>query len=307
MPPTLKDGVLVVSADAFDSRFLPAIRHLLGDTGLARQTGLPEDLTRAMAQPGKRPVMVLLHDPVVSLAHRLADGAAPQTGLHHWMTWAESLLKAQRKDRRRITLVDARLFAVGTTDDHARLAQRLGVPVPDPGTALNPGAPPAALRLLAALALLAVTPRANDLAQELRALMLQPETGPVSAETVQAALTRTDAIASEETRLLREGMRLQNEIVDQLAAAKTRNSELVARLADHELLAAEVDALSRQLAEAEAARKRHTALLGAQLLDDGERLAVSERKAAELGRVYASRSWRITRPLRSLRRPSNPR
>lgn len=307
MVSSTKARVLVVSADTFGPRVLPAVRHLLGDTGQARETGFPDDLDRAITDPGTGQVVVLVHDPVVSLALRLADQAAPQAMLRDWMNWAETLLQMQRRARQRITLVDVGVFATKASEGRAKLSQRLGVQVPDGLVAPGKRGTAPAGTLLAAFTLLAVSPGASDLAQELRALTLAPSAEPVGIDTVQAALVKAETATREETRLLREGLRLQGEIIDQLAAAKATNVYLTDRLADHEILLAEADSLARQLAESEAARRRQTAVLGAQILDDAERLAISEKRAAErseeLSRVYRSRSWRITRPLRGVRRP----
>ncbi|WP_156127500.1 hypothetical protein [Paracoccus sanguinis] len=55
---------------------------------------------------GERPVMVLARDPVLSLAWRIHEGASPDLAFAEWKDSAKALLALQRRDRRRIVLVD---------------------------------------------------------------------------------------------------------------------------------------------------------------------------------------------------------
>lgn len=122
---------------------------------------------------------------------------------------------------------------------------------------------------------------------------------------VDEAVSLLASLHTERT-LLRENIQLQLE-----AAAKISSELATAKsaVADRNLQKAKAEALQRRLDDMVATMAMREALLGQALLDDqkiiaGDRTEEERRRAdaleAELHKVYASRSWRVTRPLRTM-------
>jgi hypothetical protein len=123
-------------------------------------------------------------------------------------------------------------------------------------------------------------------------------------------LHTTFAGAGEAVRA--ETASLKSEVEAAQAKAEKASSDLAtakSAVADRNLQRAKAEALQRRLDDMVLKSKEREALLGEALLRDqrliaGDRTEEERRRAealeAELHRVYASKSWRVTRPLRSI-------
>ena len=109
-----------------------------------------------------------------------------------------------------------------------------------------------------------------------------------------------------ERALLREHIQLQLEEAERVSRELSTAKRAAA---DRSLQKAKAEALQRRLDDMVAKMAAREALLGEALLRDqeiisGDRTEDERRRAealeAELHRVYASKSWRVTRPLRAV-------
>ena len=130
----------------------------------------------------------------------------------------------------------------------------------------------------------------------------------LEAERREAQALR-DALA-EERDLLRDGLR---EMADETARLHAEKAALEERLeteraaaGETPLVRAERDAASRQLEDVRASARWREAVLGGQLLSVTRRAQILEADLeavrAEIARLYASTSWKVTAPLRAARR-----
>ncbi|MFP4240050.1 hypothetical protein [Rhodosalinus sp.] len=294
-----------------------AIGSLLPDVRPTRHAALEE----ALAADPDMSVVALVWSPTTSLAWQLGSAETPERAIATWTDRATALLRAQRRARRRVTLVHPPLLCSDAPRPGlAALARRIGG---DPAAFTSVDAQiaePDPVDLLCADVLLRERNEAFALAQELRSATLGAEIGTAGLTAVvkaRAALRENEAEKArllEERALLRETMAAQLEHHDSVMAtlgteraragnAETRLRELESRLADHHLQKATAEALQHRFDEASAQRKRRDAIAAAQMLTDARDI---RRLQAELARIYASRSWKITEPVRALRRHLGP-
>ncbi len=216
---------------------------------------------------------ILWPDPAALIAHALADGQVPFAVAGTWRLAAQQVLDIHRRNRRRLVLIDARLFEAaheGATG-RAQLASRLGisaqfVPADDADM-------PGEVSMALAAAVLPRLPDVEACLDELLSVSLSPATeatASIDLTTLGAEYVRLTA-AAQEVDLLRQQVALQ-----QQEAAQSK--------------AAALDKLHNET------RKRQTAE------QQRDRLArrVSDL-TSKLEKVFASTSWRATKPLRKVK------
>ncbi|AXI44589.1 hypothetical protein C1J03_00220 [Sulfitobacter sp. SK012] len=110
---------------------------------------------------------------------------------------------------------------------------------------------------------------------------------------------------------------LRESLFQTLAALKEMESEIgqmradakghTKAVADRHMLKALNDLLQQQMKTKDKAHQAREAVLGRALLQDGARLreatAETAQLSAEIERIHGSKSWKLTQPLRSVRRP----
>ncbi|MDT8853512.1 hypothetical protein RNZ50_00390 [Paracoccaceae bacterium Fryx2] len=257
--------------------------RLAAPDGSAVALAVMPDLAAALARPGDAPVIVLHQPAETALTGAMAQGTPPSEALAAWMAATAAQLGALRRNRRRITLVEAAALTGGEAAGGvlARLAARLGhavapaadaaaaVPTP-PVLSLAP-APPAD-PVLAALArvCLADNADAQALASELEALVLGPAEGPPArteglADAAFAAHLAPGRDAGgrlgAERELLLDQMRHMQQQMDQAQA--------------------ETDALARLLLDTRVQGATEHLAAQARLAEAETRLAEAETRLAE--------------------------
>ncbi|WP_147335757.1 hypothetical protein [Pseudotabrizicola alkalilacus] len=279
-----------------------------------REMVVQSNLAEAASTQGERPLLLVLADPVEALARCLQGAESAGAALAAWKSGIAPLLTAARRLRRRIWLVDARAVASGD-------AATLALIAPGSGARANAEVPalPDAIYLVLAEALLARDAEAGRFAGEIAALRRGTGAALVDLPLCESALARYAGLA-QETALLRDHIALHasttlRETADANAQAEaaelTRLSAELAKIeeivADRNLQKAKAEALQRRLDDIQIkAAQREFVLGGVLLADQAADRTEQERIRAdglehELHRVYASRSWRITRPLRAVR------
>ncbi len=299
--------LLVACGDAATRRSVE--RMLATATPAPAVTGC-DGVEAALAQDPALPVIVPVTLPLDHLGAALRAGTAPDEALADWRAEAETLLRTCRKTRRRVLLIDAGMLETQPDACAQALGARLGLRL---GT-IVPTAPPAAgrsaIHTVIAATLLASDAEALALLDELEAMILGSVSprGPARAEIGEAM--ETAAVLHEERDLLRETLaqmlgeteRLLGEEGDLKNKLETRNTELAGK----HLLKAQLDAATRQLDAAQDTQRWRDAVLGGAILNlaSQEREQRSAQQAArdEIARLRDSTSWKVTRPLRAVRR-----
>lgn len=275
--------LLVAGETGLPADLLQEIRSLCGDRLQ------PAGSAEAALAAGQGAVLALLRDPARGLAARLWAAPDAAAALADWRHEAGALLHLRRSQRDRLHLLDPALFGPGGSAGLARLGDLLGgVRLEGPLTTVLPAPPEAVLGLAAAL--LAGSAADLRLAGALRAEMHRPgpETEDCGAETAGPGLALVDRALfglrqdAQALALQRETLALQRAEIDRLAQGliALEDSAGQARL--------EAGALQAEIAQLQAGiAAREGRISGLE---------------AEIARIYASRSWRITAPLRGARR-----
>lgn len=280
-------------------------RHMsaaFGDT-FAKGFVPHNDLADVTPKSKTDPVVVCLTHPVEAVADLIAVSASPSAALAQWTASTTDLLKAARRMRRQLVVVDTRAVLTGQPQALAALDGLVAKSMP-----AAPDTPPA-LDLIFADCLLRHDDTAQRLVAELDALRRGEAVAVVDADLLDGSYGEVGAATRDEIDLLRENIEHQHEDMQQsaarYAALVSEHETLGQTVADRHVLKAENDAMVRRLEIQSTDTAARESTLSAVLLDDQQKLAKAEAEIAalrdELGRLYGSSSWRVTRPLRSVR------
>jgi hypothetical protein len=275
---------------ALDGASIPRLLHdTLDAAGLKVRPLSASDLTSGAA--AGEPVIAVANAPVTGLAMRLVAGASLPDAVAAWKTDTETALAALRPVRRRLALLDRAALSGQPKHVIRHLGERLNMDLPEPAQPDAACAQPGPDSVLIANLVFCIDAAALDMAEEFRALMI----GPVQdladdlsevASTWSACQQRT-ANLEEEIELVRESMQSLVEAIEDEARAR--------RIV---ILEQEATARARE-ADSDRAAQRE-AVLGRALQEAGRRTDAAE---TELRNIYGSRSWRVAKTLRTIRRP----
>ncbi len=264
---------------------------------------------RHLAKRGENgPVLAVVSAPVGFVAARLGEGLAPAAALGAWLE-ITAQLRALKKSRRKVVLLDDRALVTPEAGLPATLAERLGFAfaLPEVPADTAPAGPLSAL----AYALLTTDPDMSGPLAAWQREVLGPDG--IGFERDDARLAARgwqpdgSQAGAQRAALLQE---INAQQVGQIEAATRRIAELEAReaaaRAETAVLRASIQALEHRLAEAGTRRRGLEAVAGAQILADGAALAAAEaelgRLRQELEKVFSSTSWKLTEPLRASQR-----
>lgn len=262
---------------------MPALEGRLSEVTL-------DEMATALGR-GERMIGVLAA-PEHSLSASLATAEDPLEALEEWIARQKNLLALQRRNRRSLTFVDSRLFARSEEDpDWLSLSRRVGGGDLEPAAPLDTVFAPADARFqLAAISLRQTDAEAAEVMAALDATTLGRD--PRDAMQVIKVAVQAWRKDQEEIDLLRANLTLQIE-----TTAHKNESEMAA------LAQAERTAREGQVEQVRLNQRRRDGILGAQLLDEMKRSqdlkATTEALSRELDKVYGTKSWRITAPLRA--------
>lgn len=223
-------------------------------------------------------VLIILDEPVLSLATALSVGAPSRLAVADWLAHHETLLDTQRRNQKRVTLVGSAMFedAGASAEVWARVAQRLGTNVSGALPNAVPGSDVAPPYRIAAHHLVLANQAVSTLSESLLSNMVT--TGNTSSDPV---LDLVEAChAAEKSWETEQQLRTQIALLDaeseklseELRQAWTVKDDLHSRLAEQSLLRASNDALKARLAHVRGQSDRRIALLGHQVLADAKRL-----------------------------------
>ncbi len=165
------------------------VAYRLGDTvgAGAGRAGLA-DLAAHVAG-GKSQAIVVIEDPVVSIARQLQDGASLDASVARWSKIAEDYLAQCRRGGRRIALCQPAANDAGVEDLHRRLAQRF--PEATLPTLLQAGGMPEIFYVSLVRLAAAREGRFHDLLEEIQARCINPsDEATESEESLSSLLTR---------------------------------------------------------------------------------------------------------------------
>jgi hypothetical protein len=308
-----------------------AVRSLLAALVPAPDLHEYDDLAAALVGDSPSPVLVPVQPPLDALTDALALGALPSQALQDWRARSRALLEECRPHRRKVLLIDNESLIHAPRHLAPLLFARLDLAVPNdlpvPEDRPRPVRP-----VLEALAhaMLAHSAPVRALADEMEAMMLtasDPATLPTTLldlayqevrdqdglrdsltqyEAEIADLRESSATLSEERDLLRTSLtQLRDEMAAQVEVRRQQDDRTRDQEADLMLHKAAHDSARRQLEFRRAEHLQREAVLGAELLEARSRETGLRQEvdalSGELDRVFASRSWRVTTPLRRLR------
>ena len=283
-----------------------------------------QDITPRLSERADAHLLLFYRAPAVVLAEAMGNGRPPDEALAVWLESIESMLAIVRQNRRRTTLVEVTLAQQEPARLIDRLNQRLALSLSK--SEGDSGWPPQELDpvhlLIAHNAVLANT-QARRLASELQATALpiadESSLLPESLNAWETYSRRVTEIESEHQRLLYQNNRLKKQLGDaesELKNAQARLNEAASRPVqtdglkelkeENELLLQQLHHVQEELEsyyldgrdiqqkyeKAEAERKKlerdyNTALQRARMLQQ------------RIDAMRASRSWRLTKPLRA--------
>lgn len=323
--PQASDPILVaLPVVLLDDGPVPEVLHDLVETAdPARALEIQPDLDTALAAELPGPVVVILSSLKAMLETALRNGVPPADALAEQSAKLTAQLVKLRQHRRRVLLLERTALQRDPAACAGVLRDRLNVKIlaPDVAAPHSPETDPA-LELLATL-LVHNSASARRLADELEASAASP-----SAETDSPEeLNRIYATLTAETLRTRalEGQATGVETLTQALEDRTAEIEVLQnniRDLEEELkqAAADLDLSNSRAAETEKnaqvqwdQQARRERVLGAALLRFSAQAGAQVRKLdaltdqlgmtqAELENVYESKSWKVTAPLRSVRR-----
>lgn len=228
------------------------------------------------------PCAVMWSDPTNCLASAIEEGTAIPEAIEGWRARADEILTLLRKNRRNITLVESDLLTASHADP-AWEVLRKRLDIPQHVVLSQPGPQSALSRAIARLAVPQID-SLRDLLEELRASGVSPLTEENTSATLAAAAEAFEGPRSsqDEMALLREQVQIQ-------IAEAHRAEETIASLRD-QLNRLTEDNLRLTATQTELEAQN------AKLMRDVEGLTTM------LSMVYASTSWRVTAPLRGVKR-----
>lgn len=299
------------------------------------------DLNEALLQRGVQSIVAVICDPATALGSALQAGTAPVAAVTAYREAAQHLLAELDRSRRKPSLVI--IDTLGTPAVHS-LDPALAEPLQAAARQawVSPSMKLAAAALLQAdpavrkatetlyrRAGLDDVTRAASLIEAVGA-MQHPGTSGDPAD-LRERLIQSEArlgLCLETIQRFKEILGTQLADVTQLVEANARLEDSVAQvradLAEQTLLASQIEPLRQSLRDMQSRAALREAVLGARLIDDTvlhnsqtglirryedwsqDMQADIERMKQELDKVYGSRSWRVTAPLRSLRRKPEP-
>lgn len=292
------------------------------------------DLGTALREPADHPLLLPMRLLPALLRDALEKGQPPGRVIDEWVARNRSILQACRGHRQRVIIVDAEALARRDMALAVALGKRLGLAFSGMTTAA-PAAPPSRVApendLIAVLtdALLSRAPQARALADEIAAMQLGRRGGPtLGMDGVLRACDRLTQLIGERDQLRHSLAALTGEIEAREQSLRERR-ELTA---ENILLAAQLAATERQLASNQDSALHRESVLGMEILESRRRmdgkLAAAEalladtqerarrreellgmeilesrrRLEAALHAIHGSLSWRVTGPLRAMRR-----
>lgn len=284
-------------------------------------------LDDAFKHAGDATVLAVVRTPAQTLGAALAGGASPQQVLSDWCKATDDLLSVARPARRQVVFVDALALQQGSARVWTYLRKELGADVlaaPDAYPAKENKAVSTSpiLEILGAV-LLKADHKAERLGSLLEAMTVSDDrTQDLDEKTIANALeevlstTRKLASAAQteqENALLQTSLK---QMLEETLLLARKSEDLEKVVAEQQLLKATNEAYVHRLDEQKETQRSREAIFGNVLIRDAsERASLLQTHQAEIERLqrkvseleseldalHQSRSWKVTKPLRSTR------
>lgn len=249
-----------------------AVRDAVGERRLVFVDQLDQ-----IREAGEARVIVVLNDPVLSLAGRLDAGQKAEAALADWQAWVRALLAGLRRHRRWMTLVDDETFFDAASPHETTIAERCGLIGVTGLERPQPDTQPDRLARLAAYGLLSLDPSTQALVAELRALTLTPERPAVNVAAIGAVLAEASELRASTASAVARAEDLDRQFQKVSAETEANQSALRQEIERLERLAQAGEttiAAERELAEA-------TARVGLKSAEEFDRRLAELSKNAE--------------------------
>lgn len=302
-PPTGSSSATACSVVVLDDLDSAAIHETLAKR-MPRVKANPADtLTAALEQDG--PVLVVVAAPEQTLAADLAECADATQAVARWTARQRDLLALQRRNRRRLTFVDATLLTRDGDDDWSVLARRLGGEAVEPGTPLTLAPPDAAQATfrLAAIALSLCNAEAASVIAELDAATLGRARGDATRSVLAAVEDWHNQ--RDEQGVLPEGLGTQPDTGNQAIAGGADERRVAASPAESQSL--QKDDLALQLEAMEVKSRQHAQEIAAMresheaAMRDALRAAAQARQMAQIEKTAREGQAKLARDTMSRR------
>jgi hypothetical protein len=279
----------------------------------------PDAAANWLEEGEQRHCLIFWHSPVTVLARAMAEGLGPDDALAQWQPRAEGVLAAIRRNRRRFTLVETSLACAHPDLLVERLNQRLALALTPPGHASGALEDHDPVELLIAERAVRSSAQAHRLVQELRATSLpltqwHDDVLPDAltawqryGECSKAGLADSERLREENRKLRDKQQALQQQLEQREQSTSPEQSSAYEDLQEeNELLLQQLHHVQEELEsyylesrdiqqkyeKAESQRKKFERDYNTAL----QRAGMLQKK---IDAMRASRSWRITKPLRA--------
>lgn len=272
-----------------------------------------DSVDEALSRSNDDFVLVFNADPLLSIASRLDRGELVEVACSQWRAETETLLSQMKRERNRVAVVDVRMLFDEGHPKWPLLYDRLGItehaatkqiPVSFKG--------PTAFSMVLAGAIIESDPDLTEFAEEMRALMAGSGAS-ISLPLIKAAAAKLDDSYAE-IGLLRNTLSTQLNLEAEHASAietsrETLRRELAISERQRAVLKSTIASMKEEILNLKLQHKQDDARI-AELGDEIEKNASAllltrnelDLTRNELVKVFASKSWRLTSPLRLTRR-----
>ncbi len=266
--------------------------------------------TLSATDSGRTSCAIIWPYPTTLMARALADGQDPVATIRTWREAVQQVLDIYRQNRRQLVLVDALLLEAESEAGRSQLARRLGLDAQFLRARKGPAPDEVSIALAASVTLR--LPDIEACLDELLSVSLSPVTDLAIAldlTALGAEYAQLKAAAQEAELLRKQVAQQQQEAARKQAAAL---EDLHNESEKYKAAAQEAELLRKQvtLQQQEAARKQAAALDN--LHNETRKRQTAEQQRDRLARrvsdltsklekVFASTSWRATKPLRKVK------
>jgi len=279
----------------------------------------PAEGAERLSQGRGTHLLVVYPDPAEALAEAMGAGCPPTQSLSRWRQQMEQVLEVCRRNRRNITLVNARVVLADATGLGQLLSLRIGMSLqPAPGEQhMGRDAEDPLMGLLAAYTL-SNAPDVGSLINELAASSLSPEPARQTRDLVDSAyeamisLNESDDIEALKSTLdfkEKESLALREErdlLLEQVLKIQKRMEidviESEEKRLSHESAISEQKHRNQRMEKELSEMSNRCECLGNELKEKNEKIVLLNRERNKLkeslNQIRGSRSWKLTAPLR---------
>ena len=295
----------------------PGVAKALSEQGVQTRAYDPETVADGLARSAEvsgnaaLPCVLLWDAPLRRLVEAICQGASPEAVLAEWREQAGTLMALLRRNRRRLLLVDAHtLTAPDAGPEQAMLRDRLSSPdlrLPVAAPVADGDASAALPRILGQL-FIARSDDVREILDELQASGIAPPADGIEIDALIGAASEFVQLSGlrQETASLQDQLAAQaQELQKAVQAAEAQRAETAAAQEELRLLRGQFALQALELQKAAQARVDLYVEADARRVLQRQCDMLKERVedlSGKLDAVFGSTSWRVTGPMRGIKR-----